>query len=205
MSDKHLLKVSRLECLTDGVFAIAMTILAFDLRLPKGIPAEKLSIILTTHVLDKLVVYGISFIILGTLWVAMNFQLGLIARLNRPYLWSHVFYLMFVCVVPFSASLVAEYPKSHAAIIFYVANLFCTTMAQFVITHCAHVFKLNKDINTAPIRRAMIQRLLVAPVFYVLSLILAYWHVRFAFITLLIPTFLYMLPGKVDSYEETVE
>lgn len=39
----HLLKISRLEGLTDGVFAIAMTILAFDLRLPRDVVVKNLS------------------------------------------------------------------------------------------------------------------------------------------------------------------
>ena len=129
----RILKVSRLEGLTDGVFAIAMTILALNLHVPsENIPHSQLSHIMPSVYLN-LLIYGGSFIILGTLWVAMNFQMGLLNHLNRPYLWCHVFYLMAVCVVPFSSSLVATYHDSYISITFYAINLLFASLTQLII------------------------------------------------------------------------
>lgn len=198
----RILKVSRLEGLTDGVFAIAMTILVLDLRLPVGITPEQLPDVLTSIVLAKLFIYVGSFILLGTLWVAMNFQLGLLERINRPYLWTNVFYLMVVCVVPFSASLVAAYPHNTSSILFYAFNLLCVSLMQFLILLCSHHYHLNNTIYTPALRRAIVQRIFVAPCFYLLSILCAYWDPSLSFILLLVPTAIYMLPGKVDKFEK---
>jgi len=201
MTQTHILKVSRLEGLTDGIFAIAMTILILDLRLSPDIQAANLVAHIKSEILIKLLIYMGSFIILGTLWIAMNFQLGLLERVNRPYLWSNVFYLMLVCIVPFSASLLAAYPTHIASLSFYAINLICASMGQLLTILCANAYHLNRDIYTDAIRYAVIRRIFVAPVFYIAALVLAHWNVTLACIVLIIPTLLYILPGRVDKFD----
>src|SRR5665213_1213192 len=114
----RILKVTRLEALSDGIFAIAMTILVLDMRLPAGaVPPDQWHALIT-GVYFRLLIFIGSFIILGTLWIAMTFQMGLLERINRPYLWTQVFYLMGVCVVPFSSSFVAGHPNAPDSISF---------------------------------------------------------------------------------------
>lgn len=199
MEKSRILKVSRLEGLTDGVFAIAMTILALDLRTPNqaSLPLGKL---LLNTIPTKLIVYIGSFIILGTLWVAMNFQMGLLERINRPYLWAHVLYLMTVCVVPFSASLFATYPDSTISISFFAINLLCASLTQYLIIQCAHRFNLNYSLCPHEARRAVIKRIFMAPIFYIASLLVAPWSPGVAFALLVIPILVYIFPGKIDQY-----
>ena len=203
MRSIHLLKLSRLEGLTDGIFAIAMTILILDVRIPLHISGDNLIEILKNDILIKLLIFIGSFIILGTLWVAMIFQLSLLERLNRPYLWTNIFYLMVICIVPFSASLLAAFPNSPISIDCYAINLLFASMGQLLIAECAHFFKLNQKIKADRIRTAVIKRILVAPIFYIASFITAQWSVSWAFILLIAPTLLYIFPGKIDTYEET--
>lgn len=68
-----------------------MTILAFELKLPIGLSLTNLKIVFKQLILMKLFIYVGSFITLGTLWVAMNFQLGFLEKLNRPYIWTNFF------------------------------------------------------------------------------------------------------------------
>lgn len=196
----HILKVSRLEGLTDGIFAIAMTILVLDLHLPEGIKIINLYSFLFTSIFIKLIMYVCSFIILGTLWIAMTFQTGFLERLNRSYLWIHVFYLMIICIVPFSASLVAAHPDNYVSISFYAINLLCASLTQFLIIYCAHYYQLNHEDYTNHIRRVSIQRVFVAPPFYIASLFLAKWSTSIAFFLLVAPIVVYMIPGKIDKY-----
>lgn len=131
----------------------------------------------------------------------MNFQLGLLDRLNRPYLWTNVFYLMVICVVPFSANLIGAYPNSPASISFYAINLLCASLGQLLTTQCAHYYNLNKKFYNSEIRRAVIGRILIAPLFYIGSLVLAHWNTTAAALLLVAPTAIYILPGHVDKYE----
>jgi uncharacterized membrane protein len=201
MPHEHILKVHRLEGLTDGVFAIAMTILAFELRVPAGLSLTQIPHYLSVTVFEKLYVYAGSFILLGTLWVAMSFQIGLLEKLNRQYLWAHIFYLMFVCIVPFSANLLAAFPLNASSIYFYSANLLFLSLAQFIIARSSRYFQLNKRVCTDEISLAIIKRIFVAPPFYLAAILLASWNIRLAFFFLLIPTVVYMVPGRVDRYD----
>lgn len=201
MNRSHLLKVSRLEGLTDGVFAIAMTILAFDLHLPRELLDQNLLPSLIHVELMKLFIYIGSFIVLGTLWIAMNFQLGLLERVIRPYLWANVFYLMIICVVPFSASIVAAFPEDPLSVLVFAVNLIFASMGQVMTAQSAHKHDLNKETYTAAIRNAILWRVAIGPVFYVAACLLAFVNTHIAFIVLVIPPVIYLFPGKIDKYD----
>lgn len=198
----RILKVSRLEGLTDGIFAIAMTILILELHLPSGISDKVLPLVLIHNVVFRLFIYIGSFIILGTLWIAMNFQLGLLAHVTRPYLWANVFYLMVICVVPFSASLVGSYPNHPASIIFFACNLMFASLMQFITAESAHKRHLNNESYVPEMRRAILRRIFVGPIFYVAGILLAYWSPTFAFILLICPPLIYLAPGKIDTFDK---
>jgi len=197
----RLLKVSRLESLTDGVFAVAMTILVLDLRLPAVLVDLSQVHSLLNGIYLKLFIFIGSFIILGTLWVAMNFQTGILVRLNRTYLWCNMFYLMTVCVVPFSASFVAAYPASRISLAFFAVNLLIANFVQLLISECARIYKLNSDMYSKEFRRAVIKRAFVAPPFYIFSFFLSAYDTTLAFIVLVIPPLLYLIPGYVDKFD----
>lgn len=201
MSSFHLLKVSRLEGLTDGIFAIAMTIMILNLHVPDQASVNDVDPLVNANLIATLFIYAGSFIILGTHWIAMNFQLGLLDHLNRPYLWANMFYLMVVCVIPFSANFLGKFPYNAHSIEFYAANLLCGSLGQYVVMQAAHYFKLNKDRYTPAIRRATLQRMMLAPPFYICSVLVAQWNMRLAFAMLVAPTLMYIFPGRIDRYE----
>jgi uncharacterized membrane protein len=201
MSSTHLLKVSRLEGLTDGIFAIAMTIIVLNLHVPSHLPDQEIPPMIKDDVYSNLFVYIGSFIILGTHWIAMNFQWGLLERLNRVYLWVNMFYIMAICIIPFSANLLGAYRYNIASIYFYAINLLCCSLGQFIILNTSVYYKLNKTAYTPAIYRATTLRIMVAPIFYVSSLILTHWTTKGCFILLVAPTLIYMIPGRIDRYE----
>jgi len=197
----HLLKVSRLEGLTDGIFAIAMTILALNLHVPLHLSENKLTTLLQNEIYTNLFIYIGTFIILGTHWIAMNFQWGLLERLNRVYLWINIFYLMSICVVPFSANLLGVHRYNIHSINFYIVNLLCASLGQFCSLHYANSYQLFRNTYTPAIYHAALLRMLVAPIFYISALIFAHWSTKGAFVLVIFPTLIYMIPGRIDRYE----
>lgn len=198
---KHILKISRLSGLTDGIFAIAMTILALDLRLPEGTIAATLPNVFFPDIFLKLIIYVGSFIILGTLWIAINYQLGLLKQVNRRYLWANVFYLMMVCVVPFSASLLARFPKSQISISFFAINLIGANAAQWLTFRTAHKYHLNSNLQNDGVNQAILRNIYIAPVFNILALLFSFWSTGAACLMLFIPPIIYILPGKIDNFD----
>ncbi len=202
MAKLTILKISRLEALTDGIFAIAMTILVFNLNLPLKISDQNLWSALTQDVIEKLAIYAGSFIILGTQWIGVYFQFGFLVRVTRTYLWINIFCLLFLCVIPFSASLVADHSHNPVSISFYAINLILVTVGRFICWQYACKYKLNNPNHSVVAYRSIVQRLALAPVFYIAAPFVAYWDTHIAFLMLIAPPIIHIIPGQVDKYIE---
>ena len=96
-----LVEMTRLNNLSDGVFAIALTLLAFDLRLPDGVPVSDLPNGLL-GLAPKFIVYLISFVVIGGAWGAHQRMLNQIKRGDGLLVWFNLFCLLFVGLVPAS-------------------------------------------------------------------------------------------------------
>ena len=123
------LTTDRIQALGDSIFAFAMTLLVLNFRLPTA--AEPLAT--AGHVLvgliPQFIIYVLSFIGLGVLWVAHHNQYNWIQRSNRTFLWINIFFFMFIVLVPFFTDLLATYPADILAVIFYGLNLIvCTSI-----------------------------------------------------------------------------
>ena len=115
----------RLDSLTDGIFAFAMTVLVLDIRLPPDLPLAS-SADLIAHLLGlwpQTVTYVISFFVLGAHWrgIAELRPTGHAASSAQMHL--QLIYLFFVTLVPFSSSLVGKYGALAPAVIFYAGNM----------------------------------------------------------------------------------
>lgn len=91
--------VERLAALSDGVFAIAMTLLVLDLRVPLASDIHTEADLWRTllSLAPRLVPYLLSFMTLGIFWLAQQTQLNQFARSNRTLAWIHVAF--FICGV----------------------------------------------------------------------------------------------------------
>ena len=123
--DKSGLNKQRLESLTDGVFAIAMTLLVLDLKIPK-ISRDLIASGSLTHVLfnlwPKFLSYLTSFAILGLYWIAHHGYSHFVKRSDRWYLWLNLLFLMFIGLIPFSTALLGDYHSEKAAVMVYGSN-----------------------------------------------------------------------------------
>jgi TMEM175 potassium channel family protein len=119
----------RLEALSDGVFAIALTLLVLDIRLG-GSSAQPLWQRISESA-PNVVVYALSFIIIGTYWVAHHSMIGPLGPVNRTLTWLNLVVLMTVSFLPFPTSILAENPLDPAAIQFYCV---CVSLVNLIST-----------------------------------------------------------------------
>jgi len=194
---------NRIEALTDGVFAVAMTLLVLDIRVPElqqplataELPLKLLSL------WPKFLSYTISFVILGVYWVGHHVQLSFIRRADRPLLWINIFFLLWVALVPFSTALLSEYAKTRLAIAIYGANLIAIglTLALhwwYATTESRHV---DPDIDRGLVRAAM-YRTLKAPLVYVIAIGLSFFRAEMSLALYALVPILYILPGRIDIH-----
>lgn len=112
--------LTRLNTLTDGVFAIVMTLLVFDLTLPRE--SENLAADLA-RLLPNFLSYAFSFVILGVYWTAHHRLMEFITQGDHFLLWLNILFLMFVSLIPFSAGLLSHYGATRIALEVYGLNL----------------------------------------------------------------------------------
>lgn len=112
----------RMDALTDGVFAIAMTLLVLELRIPETVTTPAFGHALVETV-PRLAVYALSFFTLGLSWLGRAQMRGAAEEISRGEAMLSLVYLFFVTIVPFSSMLVGRYDEAPLALWFYCANL----------------------------------------------------------------------------------
>ncbi len=123
----------RLNGLADGIFAIVMTILAFELKVPHGNIVDPtdiwIAVVNMSHVFVSLT---LSFALLFTYWRAHHFLVSVYAKTLNVGLanWNALFFFLIV-LVPFTAGLLGEHVYNQAAIIIYGTNVILIGMTLF--------------------------------------------------------------------------
>src|SRR3989442_555420 len=110
----------RLEAFSDGVFAVAITLLVLDLRDPRG--GGDL-----THRLLRLwpnyAAYAVSFLVIGIIWVTHHDTFDRLRSVDRQLQFLNLLLLMTVALIPFPTSVLAEHLRdgrdSHPAAVVY--------------------------------------------------------------------------------------
>jgi uncharacterized membrane protein len=158
----------RLEALADGVFAVAMTLLVLDLRTPaaEAVHGEAGLLAALLTLAPRLLTYLMSFITLGIFWLGQQAELNLLERSNRDVVWTHIVFLMAVCLVPFSTALLAEFMEYRVALLVYWANILLLGLLLLLAWRLARRSALLKPDVPADIDRAIVRRILIAQLLY---------------------------------------
>jgi uncharacterized membrane protein len=101
---------SRLEAFSDGVFAIAATLLILNVQAGGSHLAQELGRIWPSYV-----AYAVSFVTIGIIWVNHHTVMAQIAKVDRVLLMLHVLFLMFIAFIPFPTALLAQNIRSQGA------------------------------------------------------------------------------------------
>src|ERR1700684_1893584 len=117
--------VERLAALSDGIFAVGMTLLVLDLHVPlrEAIHSEHDLLQGVAALAPRLLMYMMSFLTLGIFWVGQQSQLNHLERSDRSLSWLHMAFLFFVSMTPFSTTLLAEFSAYRIALLVYWLNI----------------------------------------------------------------------------------
>lgn len=161
----HLTK-SRLESLSDGIFAFAMTLLVISIDLP-----DKSQIIQSpayaTHLLLSLYSdffhYVLAFLILGAFWLTHHVLVHPVKSLDRIFVWLNLGTMLFVALLPFSTSFSGDLPGTSIGALIFEANLLAIGMGMFCQwKYATGNFRLvEPDLNPRFIRHISISTLVV--------------------------------------------
>jgi uncharacterized membrane protein len=158
---KNPLSLNRFAALTDGVFALVMTLLV----LGRGVPMFKGSSIHQefTQLLDmwpQFACYFVTFLMIGFNWSMHQQQFVLIKRSDSVLVWTNINCLMFTALLPFSTSLLAKYMGQQLPILIYEGNYFMCMLAGYLnwsyVTGKYRLVDTDIDLREVRLRKIML-------------------------------------------------
>ncbi len=186
------LGIDRVVFLSDGLFAIALTILVIDLRL-SDLPAVAGPGEISDAIADlvpRVFAYALSFTIISFYWVAHLRRFKLIERANARLAYLNLLLLAFIALIPFPTSLIGEHGDQPLPVVIYAGTLSAAGIAGFL----SWVYALRAGLVMADAPRDLVRsgaiRGLAAPVVMLASLLL----LPFASTYLVEVTWLLILP-----------
>jgi|SRR5271166_4000248 len=177
--------LGRLAALSDGVFAVAMTLLVLDLHVPAmaSIHSERELWQSLVGLAPRLIPYVMTFMTLGIFWIGQQTQLDRFERADRDLTWLQIAFLLAVTLTPFSTTLLAEFLTFRVALLVYWLNIVALGVLLIATWKYAEHAGLVSATTTPEMRAAIERRIVIAQTLYafgaVLCLINTYWSIAF--------------------------
>ncbi len=172
--DQHGLE--RLIFFSDAVFAIAITLLALDIRLPslgEGLSNEQLLQALLA-LWPKYLSYAISFLVIGTFWMSHHRKFRFIVRYDGSLLLLNLLLLMGIEFIPFPTSVLSEYGSRTATIFYALVMTIVGLMNVAIWIYASYRNRLTESTLTPRRVRHEMLRSLTAPAVFLFSIALAF-------------------------------
>ena len=161
--------LERLGALSDGVFAVAMTLLVLEIHVPALGANHPSNLDLWNALLPlwpRFLTYLLSFLTLGIFWNGQQTQLTYMARADRHLAWIHIGFLATVALMPFATSLLAEYITVPLALVLYWLNIVILGGIIYVAWAYARAAGLTGERVTPEVSHAIRRRIVVAQALY---------------------------------------
>ena len=198
---------NRIENLSDGVFAIIMTILVIEFKVPKLSTEALTNSTLLFHELSKLFPlffsYSISFAMLAMYWIGHHNLFHLFTKnINRLLMEMNVLFLMLVGLLPFMSHLLGEYRYNQGAVQLYSLSIILIGLCMHMMYHYAHVSNEidNHEVDELTVRKIKI-RIWLPIISSFLSLAVSFFNLDVSFLLLFAPVFFNIFPGTLSFLE----
>ncbi len=172
-------ETTRTEAFSDGVIAIAITLLVLDLHVPVRQTLHEPLAQALAHEWPSYAAYVTSFLVIGIIWVNHHAVFELIRRIDRVALFLNLLLLMAVVAIPFTTALLSEYLTAGsdartAALVYSAVMLAMSFGFSGLYTYIArHPALLSPDVDPTAVRASIVRFSLVGIVLYVATMLIA--------------------------------
>ena len=166
--------LERIAALSDGIFAVAMTLIVLEIHVPspQGIASEKDLLEALAALGPGFLTYLMSFLTLGIFWTGQQTQLNQFSRADRDLAWIHFAFLVAISVLPFTTRLLAEFIAFRTALLVYWANIAVLGVVLYASWAYAMRSGLVKPDAPPGISTAVKRRIVVAQGLYAFAALL---------------------------------
>lgn len=177
------LGLERIVFFSDAVVAIAITLLALDIRLPQLQSATEIPAALV-GLWPRYFGFVVSFLVVGSFWVGHHRMFRVIRRYDDTLVWLNIFFLLCIAFIPFASSVLSEHGDQRPAAIFYALVMIATGSFEALLwLYAAHRRRLiDPDVQPHAIHMATL-RMLTPPAVFAVSVPIALIHPYAAIVT----------------------
>jgi len=195
--------LERLAALSDGIFAVAMTLLVLDLHVPvsHGISTEGGLWEALVKLAPNLITYLMSFLTLGIFWVGQQTQLNNFERSDRNLAWIHFAFLLAVSLTPFSTGLLAAFITYRIALVVYWLNILLLGAVLFASWKYAKHAGLVKDDTIASMDIAVERRIIIAQALYAFGALLCLINTYVSIVVIVLIQLNYAIAPRIRPLE----
>ncbi len=188
----------RIKALSDGVFAIVITLLVLELKIPE-VASNELSDALV-EIIPKILSHVISFIVLGIYWVGHHNMFMHIKRHDRVLLWLNILFLLSVATMPFPTGLLVQYTNQRLSLIVFAATL---VVAGLLLDLIWWYVTRDRRLVDEKMQRSFVtsvhRRILIAPFLYLIAIFASFFSVILAYLVFLAVIIYYVVPLSFDK------
>jgi uncharacterized membrane protein len=174
-------ETGRVEAFSDGIFAIAMTLLVLDLKVPRDLAAPDGLLPALSRQWPTFAAYLTSFATILVMWVNHHRLFSHIRRINGAFLFLNGLLLLFVTFVPFPTALVSEYlrrPEARTAAAIYAGTYFALAIVfNLLWRYAAGGMRLLDHRTRRADVEAITRQYAFGPALYFAAFVLAFWSV----------------------------
>lgn len=191
--------LERIAAISDGIFAVAMTLLVLDLKTPAAEAIHSSAGLFQAlgAMYPQFTAYVLSFLTLGIFWMGQQSQLSFVQESDRGFSWMHLGYLCSISFLPFSTRLLSEFFTLRAAIFVYWVNLFLPGALLYLAWKHADRHRMLKADLTDEVRCAFERRVLVSQALYAAGALLCLVDNRLAIAVILLLQLNYVFAPRI--------
>jgi uncharacterized membrane protein len=181
--------IERVAPFSDGVFAIAITLLIIEIGVPAGdVSGHELNAALK-DLLPQFFSFVFSFLVIGRYWIAHHLMLDHVKHREPGLLWLNLLFLLCIAFLPFPTALLGEHLDEATAAVVYAGTMCATGIASSILW--LHVSRTNQvDPQVA---RHVLLRAATIPVIFGLSIPAAYVHLDMGLASMTLATVLWLV------------
>ncbi len=186
----------RLEAFSDGVFAIVITLLVLELKVPH-LEDKKNAKELSDKLVELFPIFlswVISFLVVGALWLQHHNILRMARKVDYGLVWNNHLFLLFTSLIPFPTALMGDYPDIPFAVAsFGIVMFFATGMLSLIYFYIVKNY-LREEYHKATVMKNVRFALISGPIFYIIAIGSAWISVYITFAIYCIIPLLFLTP-----------
>lgn len=193
----------RTEAYSDGVFAIIVTLLVLEIKVPHlndhTSSAELLDAL--GGMAPKIISWVASFFFISVMWVQHHNLFRMSEKIDYGMVWLNNIFLLFICFLPFPTALMGEYPHNRPAVLLFGLDVTVASLMQVWMYYYVAKYSLLSHYDQQNVMRNVRRSFILAPMLLIVATGVSFVSLLLPYVIYLIVPFFFLLP--FDEEKET--